>query len=106
MATQWSKQARIPGSWDYFYRPWSSCMGQRYLSPQLNDGLHQLTSVQILGKIFIGSVYILASANLNTRGGASSRPSLFCNHKLHQDPWMGHFEKDYKGTQRLEEGQE
>ena len=44
-------------------------MGQRYLSPQLNDDLHQLTSVQMLGKIFIGSVYNLASANLNTRGG-------------------------------------
>ena len=44
-------------------------MGRGYLSPQLNDGLHQLTSVQMLGKIFIGSVYILASAKLNTRGG-------------------------------------
>ena len=44
-------------------------MGRRYLSPQLNDGLHLLTSAQILGKIFIGSVYILTSANLNTRGG-------------------------------------
>ena len=74
-------------------------MGRRYLSLQLNAGLHQLTSVQMLGKIFVGSVYILTSANLNTRGGASSRPSLFCNHKLHQDPWMGHFEKYRKGTQ-------
>jgi len=45
-------------------------MGRRYLSLQLNDGLYQLTSVQMLGKIFIGSVYNLASANLNTRGGA------------------------------------
>ena len=46
-------------------------MGQRYLSPQLNDGLHLFTYAQMLGKIFIGSVYNLASAKLNTRGGDS-----------------------------------
>jgi hypothetical protein len=43
-------------------------MGRRYLSPQLNDGLHQLTSAQILGKIFVGSVFNPASAKLSTRG--------------------------------------
>ena len=47
-------------------------MGRRYLSPQLNDGLHQLTSAQILGKIFVGSVYNLSKANLSTRGRSYS----------------------------------
>jgi hypothetical protein len=43
-------------------------VGQRYLCPQLKDGLHQLTFVQILGKIFIGTVYNPASAKLSTWG--------------------------------------
>ena len=51
-------------------------MGRGYLSPQLNDGLHQLTSAQMLGKIFIGSVYNLASAKLNTRGGDSEHNGI------------------------------
>jgi hypothetical protein len=51
-------------------------MGQRYLSLQLNDGLHLITSAEILGKIFIGSVYILASANLNTRGASLEATQL------------------------------
>ena len=44
-------------------------MGRGYLSPQLNDDLHQLTCVEILGKILVGSVYIPASTKLITQGG-------------------------------------
>ena len=51
-------------------------MGRGYLSPQLNDDLHQLTSAQMLGKIFIGSVYNPASAKLNTRGRASGAEQI------------------------------
>ena len=43
-------------------------MGRRYLWLQLNDGLHQLTSVQMLGKIFVWSVLIHCAENLITRG--------------------------------------
>ncbi len=43
-------------------------MGRRYLSLQLNAGLHQLTSVQMLGKIFVWIVYIHNAENLITRG--------------------------------------
>ena len=43
-------------------------MGRRYLWPHLGDALHQLTSIQILGKIFIGSVFNPASAKLSTWG--------------------------------------
>ena len=43
-------------------------MGRRYLWVQLNDDLHQLTSAQMLGKIFLWSVLRHNAENLITRG--------------------------------------
>ena len=43
-------------------------MGRGYLWLQLKDDLHQLTSVQMLGKIFLWTVYIHNAENLITRG--------------------------------------
>ena len=57
-------------------------MGRGWLWPQLNDDLHQLTSAQMLGKIFIGSVLIPGAENLITRGdGSSLRNSTFKNNR-------------------------
>ena len=43
-------------------------MGRGYLWLQLKVHLLQLTSVQMLGKIFLWTVYILNADNLITRG--------------------------------------
>ena len=43
-------------------------MGISWLWLQLNNGLHQLTSAQMLGKIFVWGVLIHNAENLITRG--------------------------------------
>ena len=45
-------------SCDEFFTSEGYWVGSRSISPQLNDDLLMLTSVQMLGKIFVRTVYI------------------------------------------------